>query len=85
MISPLLDTLLETPYQTETMPGGSSKYKPKPAEVASETKKQYIPLIKKQYAAQFRTYSYIYCSPLRQINLGRDRPIDISPPRFCKA
>jgi len=85
LITPLSDSLPETPLLDEAMPGGSSKSKPKPAEVASETKKQYIPLIKKQYAAQFRTYSYIYCSPLRQINLGRDRPLDISPPRFCKS
>ncbi|KAK1757270.1 hypothetical protein QBC47DRAFT_177936 [Echria macrotheca] len=58
----------------------SSKSKPKPAEVASETKKQYIPLIRKQYAAQYRTFSYIYCNPLRQISF--DRILDVSPPRF---
>jgi len=65
------------------MPSGSSRSKPKPAEVASETKKQYIPLIRKQYAAQYKTYSYIYLQPLHQLNF-LDRPVDLSPPRFCK-
>ncbi|KAK0725368.1 hypothetical protein B0H67DRAFT_598635 [Lasiosphaeris hirsuta] len=63
------------------MPLGTSKSKPKPAEVASETKKQYIPLIKKQYAAQFKTYSYIYHQPLAQLNF-LERPLDLSPPAF---
>ena len=65
------------------MPSGSSKSNPKPAEVASEAKKQYIPLIRKQYAVQFKTYSYIYHQPLAQLNLI-ERPIDLSPPQFCE-
>ncbi|KAK5654310.1 hypothetical protein OQA88_7488 [Cercophora sp. LCS_1] len=63
------------------MPSGSSKSKPKPAEVASETKKQYIPLIRKQYAAQFSTFSWFFARPLEMLDVP-GRALDLSPPRF---
>ncbi|KAM7204266.1 hypothetical protein V8F20_003679 [Naviculisporaceae sp. PSN 640] len=62
------------------MPSGSSKSsKPKPSEVASETKKYYIPQIKKLGTWQMQ--SYAFPSPLVQCTFN-DRPLDISPPQF---
>jgi hypothetical protein len=65
------------------MPSSSSKYKPKPSEVASEAKKQYIPLIRRDYASVWTTCSYIYQQPLLQINFD-ERLVDLSPPLFCE-
>ncbi|KAK3321614.1 hypothetical protein B0H66DRAFT_176271 [Apodospora peruviana] len=66
------------------MPSGSSSKssKPKPSEVASETKKHYIPLIKKHYAEQWRVHSFIIQQPLLQLNF-LERPVDVSPPVFA--
>ncbi|KAM7187437.1 hypothetical protein V8F33_011253 [Rhypophila sp. PSN 637] len=62
------------------MPSGSSKSsKPKPSEVASETKKYYIPLIKK--LDHFQVHSYAFPQPLAQC-VFNDRPVDLSPPKF---
>lgn len=64
------------------MPSGSSKSsKPKPSEVASETKKYYIPQIKEM--GTWQIHSYGFHSPLVQCPLN-DRPLDISPPQFCE-
>jgi hypothetical protein len=71
------------------MPSGGSKSssskssKPKPSEVAAETKKYYIPLILKEYGNKWKTYSYIYHQPLAQLNFV-ERPLDISAPQFCE-
>ncbi|KAI1182941.1 hypothetical protein F5B17DRAFT_443833 [Nemania serpens] len=43
--------------------------KPKPAEVAAEAKKHYIPIIRSEYAHQWPTYSYLFQKPLDQIPL----------------
>lgn len=67
------------------MPSGHKSSKPKPAEVAHEAKKHYIPLIRAQYAHIWNTYSYFYDHPLTQINFGEiERPLNVSAPRFCK-
>ena len=66
------------------MPSGSSKSKPKPADVASETKRKYIPLIREEYSGQYNIYSYMFFQPLLQINFGQ-RQCDFTPPCFCKA
>jgi hypothetical protein len=63
------------------MPSGSSKSKPKPADVAAETKKQLIPTVRNKYA-QFNIFSYLYHHPLSQLSF-LERPLDLSPPRFC--
>ncbi|KAL2137104.1 hypothetical protein VTI74DRAFT_8736 [Chaetomium olivicolor] len=63
------------------MPSSSSKSKPKPSEVASEAKRYYIPLIRKEYASTWATCSYIYHQPLLQINF-LERPLDLAPPHF---
>jgi hypothetical protein len=65
------------------MPSSSSKSNPKPSEVASEAKRYYIPLIRKEYAAAWATSSYIYHQPLLQINF-LERPADLAPPHFCE-
>ncbi|KAK0649452.1 hypothetical protein B0T16DRAFT_436339 [Cercophora newfieldiana] len=62
------------------MPSGSSKAKQKPAEVAADTKKQLIPIIRSKYA-QFNLSSYIYHHPISQLGFA-GRPLDLSPPRF---
>ena len=65
------------------MPSGSRSSKPKPSEVAAETKKSYIPLIRKHYADKWQPYSYLYANPLAQL-LFTERPLDVSPPQFGK-
>ncbi|KAK3689854.1 hypothetical protein B0T22DRAFT_180913 [Podospora appendiculata] len=60
---------------------GSKSAKPKPSEVAAETKKHYIPLIRNEYASKWNPMSYIYHEPLVQINF-LERPLDVSPPQF---
>jgi len=66
------------------MPSGSSKSsKPKPSEVAAETKKHYTPLIRKQYSGRWNLYSYYFEQPLRQCTLGQQQA-SVSPPAFGK-
>ncbi|KAK3990954.1 hypothetical protein QBC44DRAFT_59872 [Cladorrhinum sp. PSN332] len=63
------------------MPSSSSKSsKPKPSEVASETKKVYIPHIRRELAQKWPIYSYIYHQPTLLPLQERGR--DISPPQF---
>ncbi|KAI0912713.1 hypothetical protein F4824DRAFT_487928 [Ustulina deusta] len=52
--------------------------KPKPAEVAAEAKRNYIPIIRSEYAQQWPTYSYLFQQPLQQIPL---QPLGSSLPR----
>ena len=67
------------------MPSGSSRpSKPKPSEVAADTRKNYLPMIKKHYASTWPTHSYLYQQPLAQCRFV-DRPLDLSPPHFCKS
>lgn len=66
------------------MPSGSSKSskssKPKPSDVAAETKKYYIPLIKKNYSDTWKTSSLLYRRPCA-LEFGRST--DLLPPSFC--
>lgn len=66
------------------MPSGSSKSskssKPKPSDVAAETKKYYIPLIKKNYSDTWKTSSLLY---MRPCNLEFGRSTSLAPPSFC--
>ncbi|KAI1505134.1 hypothetical protein F5X99DRAFT_416220 [Biscogniauxia marginata] len=41
--------------------------KPKPSEVATETKRYYIPIIRRDYAHQWPTHSYLFQKPLEQL------------------
>ncbi|KAF2967458.1 hypothetical protein GQX73_g6074 [Xylaria multiplex] len=52
--------------------------KPKPAEVAAEAKRNYIPIIRSEYAHQWPTCSYLFQKPLEQIPL---QPLGPSLPR----
>ncbi|KAI1773078.1 hypothetical protein F4818DRAFT_117395 [Hypoxylon cercidicola] len=57
--------------------------KPKPSEVAAETKKHYIPAIRKEYAQQWPTHSYLFQQPLQQIPLQSSvSGFSPSPPEF---
>ncbi|KAI2627842.1 hypothetical protein GGR54DRAFT_435488 [Hypoxylon sp. NC1633] len=57
--------------------------KPKPSEVAAETKRHYIPVIRSEYANQWPTYSYLFQRPLQQIPLqGSMSGFSPSPPEF---
>lgn len=60
--------------------GKSSK--PKASEVAAETKKQYIPHIKKTYGSCWPTVSYLYHQPLQQLSIPRCVSNFPSPPTF---
>lgn len=64
---------------------GSSKHPPKqkPSEVAAETKRKYLPLIKNQYADHWQTYSWLIPHPLTQLALA-GRPATLNHPTFCK-
>lgn len=58
----------------------SKSSKPKASEVAAETKKYYIPLIRKNYASSWPTMSYLYHQPLQQ--LAVPRPESLATPTF---
>ncbi|KAK6220548.1 hypothetical protein LQW54_001993 [Pestalotiopsis sp. IQ-011] len=56
--------------------------RPKPSEVAAETKKNEIPTIKSEYSHCWPTHSYLWQSPVAQISLPRQ--VDLtSAPDFC--
>lgn len=67
------------------MPSGSAKQTPQPkaSEVAAETKRKYLPLIKSQYADQWPTYSFLIPQPLAQLAFT-DRPATLAHPTFCE-
>ncbi|KAI1396792.1 hypothetical protein F4819DRAFT_116198 [Hypoxylon fuscum] len=57
--------------------------KPKPSEVAAETKRHYIPAIRNEYAHQWPTHSYLFQQPLEQIPLQSSfSGLSPSPPEF---
>ncbi|KAL7619693.1 hypothetical protein AAE478_010235 [Parahypoxylon ruwenzoriense] len=57
--------------------------KPKPSEVAAETKRHYIPIIKKEYAHRWPTHSYLFQQPLEQIPIQSSiSGFSPSPPEF---
>ncbi len=64
------------------MPSGSKPSKPKPADVAADTKKNYIPLIKKQYGNIWNTHSYLFTEPLAQLTFT-DHERCTGSPEFC--
>ncbi|CAJ2509066.1 Uu.00g140920.m01.CDS01 [Anthostomella pinea] len=55
--------------------------KPKPSEVAAETKRHYIPAIRSEYAHQWPTHSYLFQKPLEQIPLNSLSQLP-PPPEF---
>ncbi|KAK0749873.1 hypothetical protein B0T18DRAFT_117029 [Schizothecium vesticola] len=61
--------------------GSSSKSKPKPADVASETKRKFIPLIREEYAGRYKINSYLYHQPLAQLDF-HNRLTDYVSPNF---
>jgi hypothetical protein len=62
--------------------GSSSKSKPKPADVASETKRKFIPQIREEYADRYQINSYLYHQPLAQLDF-HSRLTDYVSPNFC--
>ncbi|KAJ9145487.1 hypothetical protein NKR23_g5408 [Pleurostoma richardsiae] len=63
------------------MPSGSSRSsRPKPSEVAAETKKTYIPHIRKNYSDTWKLFSYLYEQPLQLPLEGR--PANVAAPTF---
>ncbi|SPO07600.1 uncharacterized protein DNG_10295 [Cephalotrichum gorgonifer] len=60
----------------------SKSSKPKASEVAAETKKYFIPLVRKKYASTWPTMSYLYHQPLRQLSIPRCLSNFPSPPTF---
>ncbi|CAK7199822.1 hypothetical protein SEUCBS139899_002508 [Sporothrix eucalyptigena] len=51
------------------MPSSTSKSKPKASEVAADTRRNYIPLIKNNYAHIYKTNSVLYAQPLEELPL----------------
>ncbi|KAH8888659.1 hypothetical protein GQ53DRAFT_244696 [Thozetella sp. PMI_491] len=65
------------------MPSGHKSTKPKPAEVAHEAKRHYIPLIRHNYSHVWKTYSYFYEHPLVQLSFSEaEKPRVVSAPSF---
>lgn len=60
----------------------SKSSKPKASEVAAETKKYYIPLIRKNYGSSWPTVSYLYHQPIQQLTISRCLSNFPSPPTF---
>ena len=60
----------------------SKSSKPKASEVAAETKKYYIPLIRKKFAGSWPTMSYLYHQPLQQLDVPPRLAGFPSPPAF---
>lgn len=64
------------------MPSGNTRpSKQRPAEVAAEAKKQFIPIVKSN--SQWQTFSYLYQEPLSQLAFV-DPPRTLDPPEFCR-
>lgn len=63
------------------MPTGKSRSsKQRPAEVAAEAKKHFIPIIRNN--PKWTTFSYLYHEPLSQLGFA-DLPLTLDPPEFC--
>ncbi|KAI4592071.1 hypothetical protein KJ359_011946 [Pestalotiopsis sp. 9143b] len=56
--------------------------RPKPSEVAAETKKNEIPTIKSEYSHCWPTHSYLWQSPVAQISLPRQVDLTSAPDFF---
>ncbi|ETS85138.1 hypothetical protein PFICI_03163 [Pestalotiopsis fici W106-1] len=56
--------------------------RPKPSDVAAETKKNEIPAIKSQYSHVWPCHSYLWHSPATQIQLQRELNQSLLPPSF---
>ncbi|KAI3395344.1 hypothetical protein diail_1400 [Diaporthe ilicicola] len=65
-------------------PGSSSKSsKPKPSEVAAQTKRNIIPYIRKHYASTWPLYSYLFSNPLSFTpDQFPQRPMGLANPNF---
>ncbi|KAM0473288.1 hypothetical protein ACHAP7_008248 [Fusarium lateritium] len=53
----------------------------RPSEVAADTKRNFIPLVKKNYGDVFPPYSYLYRQPIAQLTIQRQKP-STRPPSF---
>ncbi|RSL64510.1 hypothetical protein CEP54_004675 [Fusarium duplospermum] len=53
----------------------------RPSEVAADTKRNFIPLVKKNYGDIFPPYSYLYRQPIAQLAIQRQKP-STRPPTF---
>ncbi|WKT49102.1 protein of unknown function DUF2263 [Fusarium oxysporum f. sp. vasinfectum] len=53
----------------------------RPSEVAADTKRNFIPLVKKNYGEVFPPYSYLYRQPIMQLAIQRQKPTT-RPPSF---
>lgn len=70
----------------DKMPPGSSSRssKPKPSEVAAQTKRNTIPYIRKHYANTWPLYSYLFSNPLSFTpDQFPQRPMGLANPTFC--
>jgi uncharacterized protein (TIGR02452 family) len=67
------------------MPSSTSKSKPKASEVAADTRRNYIPLIKNNYAHLYKTCSVLFPQPLVDLSLHSiDRPFGRTPIFFVR-
>ncbi|KAJ4137885.1 hypothetical protein NW754_001530 [Fusarium falciforme] len=53
----------------------------RPSEVAADTKRNFIPHVKKNYGDIFPPYSYLYRQPIAQLTIQRSKP-STRPPSF---
>ncbi|OAA65273.1 hypothetical protein SPI_02060 [Niveomyces insectorum RCEF 264] len=68
------------------MPSSTPKSKPKASEVAADTRRNYIPLIRNTYAHIYKTYSHLFPQPLTDLQLhGLGRPYERMPTFYVKS
>lgn len=65
-------------------PSSSKSSKPKASEVAGEARRYYIPTIRREYADQWPTFSYLHPQPLIDITSNRLYEVNSRYPTFCK-
>ncbi|RDA85021.1 hypothetical protein CP532_2060 [Ophiocordyceps camponoti-leonardi (nom. inval.)] len=63
------------------MPTASRSGRPRPADVAAETRRTFIPLIREQHAHEFPPYSVLYRRPMEELVIRRRVP-STRPPVF---
>jgi len=59
--------------------------KPKPSEVAAETKRRYIPYVQQHYHGTWTAESYMVSHPLLEVSwLASPGQLSLTPPEFCE-
>ncbi|KAL6870417.1 hypothetical protein J3F83DRAFT_760920 [Trichoderma novae-zelandiae] len=77
----LLSSLSKQTKELMSMAPTSRSSKVRPSDVAADTKRNFIPLVKANYAEMFPPYSVLYRQPTAQLDVPRRKP-STRPPMF---